>query len=360
MELIKKLKYGPEMEADLLSIAESGEPWYISEMLVTEEMLAAAKDMTDNMGLKKMPRSVDTFMNLLIYQILDGDPDIADVFVGFCTDYMLDLLLYNASSRVSETKFRKLEDYEKYVAGNQALEELLFRTVLVKNGKWVETRNELLMLYCCGRALVNGEDFERGIFFEYETLFSDFFENGRDGSLAVYSPDLNGGFKRNYEWERQLALLFREMDEERFYRNYVIPQVEQFLDGYGRGEERITGFLEEIRLQIKTGRDNEIYSDMMTVSDAIILVENLEIAQITGAFKDKLTKKEIKCLTGRKSICKKQKDKTVIYVFQENNVEFLKKCGVYGIVNEFFNDLECFVNQFPIRTGLQNVLQTGL
>lgn len=360
VELIKKLKFCPEMEEELLSIVESGKPWYIGEMLETEEMLSAVKDMMDSMGLKKMPRSVDAFMNLLIYQILDGDTDTADAFLGFCTDYMLDLLLYNASYRVSERKFRKLEDYEKYVAGNQELEELLFRTVLVKNGKWVETRNELLMIYCCGRALVNGEDFDRGIFFEYGTLLSDSFENFRDGSMAVYSPVLNGGFKRNYEWERQLALLFRELDEERFYQNYVIPQVEQFLDGYRRGEERITGFLKEIRLQIKTGRDNEIYSDMMTVPDVIILVENLEIAQITGVFKDKLTKKEIKCLTGRKSICKKQKDKTVISVFQENNMEFLKKCGVYGIVDEFFNDLECFVNEFCSRNGMQSGLQTGL
>lgn len=345
-ELIKKLKFCPEMEEDLLSVVESGEPWYISETLETEEMLAAAKEMTERMGLKKMPRSAEFFMNLLIYQILDGDMEIADTFFGFCTDYMLDLLLYKTSPRVSESKFRKLEVYENYVAGNQELEELLFRTVLVRNGKWVEIRNELLMLYCFSKALVNGDHFDDGIFFEYEMLFSDSFEKDRDGGLWIYYPEMNAGFRRNYEWERRLALLFRELDGELFYRDYVVPQVKQFLDGYRQGEERITGFLKELRLQIVAERDYEIYSDIMTLPDVVILIENLEIATITGTFKDKLTKKEVKCLTGRKSICSKRKDRTVISVYQEKNVEFLKKCGVYGIVEGFFSDLERFTDVF--------------
>ena len=146
------------------------------------------------------------------------------------------------------------------------------------------------------------------------------------------------------------------MDRERFYMNYVIPQVKKFLAQFRQGEERITDFLKESHLQLEVERDNEIGSDAMTVSDVIILIENLGIASITGEFADRLTKKEIKYLTGRKSICKKKKDKMVVSVFQENNVDFLKKCGVYGIVRKFFHDLECFVNQFPIWTELQNEL----
>ena len=356
MELIKKLNFSPELEEDLLSIVESGEPWYISEMLETEEMLVAVKKWEDQQGLKKLPRSVDFFMILLLYQLWDGEVDISDAFLGFCTGYTLDLLLYKTSSRVSETKFRKLEVYKTYIVGNPKLEELLFRTVLVKRGKWVEIRNELLMVYCCSRALVGGEDFDRSIFFEYDMMFSDYFKKDKGGGLCIYSPQLNGGFKRNYNWERWLALLFREMDRERFYMNYVIPQVKKFLAQFRQGEERITDFLKESHLQLEVERDNEIGSDAMTVSDVIILIENLGIASITGEFADRLTKKEIKYLTGRKSICKKKKDKMVVSVFQENNVDFLKKCGVYGIVRKFFHDLECFVNQFPIWTELQNEL----
>ena len=356
MELIKKLNFSPELEEDLLSIVESGEPWYISETLETEELLVAVKKWEDQQGLKKLPRSVDFFMILLLYQLWDGEVDISDAFLGFCTGYTLDLLLYKTSSRVSETKFRKLEVYKTYIAGNPKLEELLFRTVLVKRGKWVETRNELLMVYCCSRVLVGGEDFDRSIFFEYDMMFSDYFKKDKDGGLCIYSPQLNGGFKRNYKWERWLALLFKELDGERFYMNYVIPQVKKFLAQFRPGEERIVDFLKESRLQLEVERDNEIGGDAMTVSDVIILIENLGIASITGEFADRLTKKEIKYLTGRKSICKKKKDRTVVSVFQENNVDFLKKCGVYGIVRQFFYDLECFVNQFPIRTELQNEL----
>ena len=346
MELIKKLKFSPELEEDLLSIVESREPWYISETLETEEMLVAVKKWEDQTGLKKLPRSVDIFMTQLLYQLLDGAVDIAGVFLGFCTGYMLDLLLHKTSSRVSETKFRKLEDYKTYIAGNPKLEELLFRTVLVKRGKWVETRNELLMVYCCSRALVGGEDFDRSIFFEYDMMFSDYFKKDKDGGLCIYSPQLNGGFKRNYKWERWLALLFKELDGERFYMNYVIPQVKKFLAQFRPGEERIVDFLKESRLQLEVERDNEIGGDAMTVSDVIILIENLGIASITDEFADRLTKKEIKYLTGRKSICNKRKDRVVISVFQENNVGFLKKCGIYAIIDGFFRDLERFVSEF--------------
>lgn len=336
---IRELKFSPEMEQHLLAVMESKSPWYVYEMFRIRQNLQLFRSVCETLHLEQIPLHIDLFMNVFLFGMTKDAPELSGQMVGFCAEYAAELF-GRETPRLTEKKFKSLPVYEMYLVDNPQLEKILFEHILVRQDKWVDVKNELLMLYFLCRVMSREEEFD------WETVFSHFMpriaKKNRGETGKIYQPEFEP--YRNEQWESWTLRLLRELDGGKLYRQYILPCIKEFLSQISENGDRVLGLLERIQLQISIDADGEISSEQMYIPDELHLIEGLHVAYLSGTFVEKLTEEELRLLGNRKSICEKRKTETMVYVYREKNAGFLKKCGIYRVLEEFLSQAEAGVD----------------
>lgn len=218
---------------------------------------------------------------------------------------------------------------------------MLFEYILLKKDRWIWVKNELLLLYCFCRIWLWGETADWNVFTEYGMTR---LKKTQAGNQYIYVPEFKVDVYPNDTWKRWMVKLFDEMDSGRFRQQYVLPQLRDFLERMKAGEDWVLNLLEYIGLQVEIDERNEISGGQMYMPEDIELMEIMEIAELFCMLGESMSTKEITALKNRKAICQKEKKKIVVDLRKEKDIAFLKKCGVYTILEEFLNRAEAYLS----------------
>lgn len=310
VELIRQQGFLPENEQKLIDVVNSREPWYVCEMLGQEAMIKALRRIEDIYN--DIPLQMDMFMNRIILDMVGGDFKLGARLIGFSAEYIASIL-FKDYPQITEKLWKSLPVYQDYVKENPEFEHLLFEYILAKNQQWIEMQNPLLMIYCMCRALANDEEID----------WEDLLEHGKS--------DIN------YDWKDWMIRTFYEIRREQFDFEYVMPQIRDFIDKLNQDGDRILNLLKALEYELDIDKNGELSGMRMFMPTAIELLEVLEIAEIKDSV---LTKEQLVDLKKRDSICRKRGAETCVCLYKETDIEFLKKCGVYQMLEEYLKDAE--------------------
>ena len=131
-----------------------------------------------------------------------------------------------------------------------------------------------------------------------------------------------------------------DMDEDKTYALYIQPQLMKYLRHLdSTGLPRPLAFLRESRLEVTIGEDGRVKEVQMLVPEVVEGAENLHCFWLGGDLW-RLTMKQNRLLADRGSIRCKGGKVTRLAVYEEEDVEFLKECGVYAALENMVSRLE--------------------
>lgn len=334
-EIIRCLGFGREMEEALLACAESGEPWYIYGTMVDEQILRTLGRAMERFGFQSLPRSIGAFMDALLIEMADGDPVLLSAIIGFCAEYAAELY-FKESASLTEKKFKSLPLYAEYILDRPEAEKVLFTHFLRRRGKWLDLKNQLIALYCFCRAISREEKVDWDFLYARELPVIEQID--RSGKQYFYYSDL--GACGNLQWEYWLPKLFNELDGPRFRQQCLLPLLSELLAEAGGAPDRVLAFLRLLKLQLTISENGELESLLVTTSPALKLLDILGIASITEALWNGLGPKELKRLKSGKAIGEKVDGKIRIMAREETDIDQLRRCGVYSLLEDFLEIVE--------------------
>lgn len=327
----------------LLKIVKEQEPWYIYEILCEKQNINLLEQIIRENEIDEFPEEINRFMWLYLYSMAEGKEDYIKRIVLFCRN-CVEELLYKENAVVIEKRLKESVIFNEYIEKNQDLEAVLFTYIFKKKGKWVEVINEEFVLYCYCFLLLLDEDFDWDILQEHEP--PKLLRKDSEGSKHFYYSEIDIGTVINWQWKCIILKLFQQMDKERFYVQYVIPILQDFLNNMHNKENKILALLNELKPEIVINDKGEVVGEQAVIIEAIEMLEILGITELHGCLEEKFTKEEISCLLNRKHICKQNGKETRVSVYKEKGTDFLKECGIYRVFNEFYDEVNQFVETY--------------
>ncbi|SCW87353.1 ATPase family associated with various cellular activities (AAA) [Paenibacillus tianmuensis] len=358
-DFIRNSSINESLKNELIEIQQSEDYWYIREFIEDEKsFLFLERNLLQSGGISK---NALLFIAQLIAGITMNSGISQKKIIGFLIEMCPDVM-YRENALLTKEEIMSTEAYILYFEYEERyFEQLVESGLFVKQGRWYELVNILLVMIPYGLSVANMEKEEKIDYYNSVDMANEWsklrIRKNKEGLVEVntYLGEFGFYYYENSHWEKIFFKMFLELDSADYLEHYVLPMLQSYYELIKRETtlETVANILNDLHFRAEINKHGENVGSVTLVQPVWRLIESLGMACTDDLVPEKFSEEQMKYTEERFELVQDKRGEVYHINFAEiENMEIVSKLKLDKAAVKVYIRARLLINQL---LGYQDV-----